>query len=130
MDAIVITGGPGSFTGRGSARRQRKGLGLAANKPLVNVPTVDALAYNLYGLEQVICPIMDARRPAGYTGLYTFEGDKFRVLCEEKAVGIGDIVQEINAMGKPVVFWVNEFRFIAPISKKIFRWNVISHRRI
>ena len=39
-----------------------------------------------------------------YTGLYTFEGDKFCVLCEEKAVGIADIVQEINAMGKPVVF--------------------------
>lgn len=39
-----------------------------------------------------------------YTGLYTFEGDDFRVLCQEKAVGIEEIVQEINAMGKPVVF--------------------------
>ena len=26
-----------------------KGLGLALNKPLISVPTVDALAYNLYG---------------------------------------------------------------------------------
>ncbi len=104
VDAIVISGGPGSFTGLRIGAATAKGLGLALDKPIVNVPTVDALAYNLYGLEQVICPIMDARRQQVYTGLYTFEGDKFRVLCEEKAVGIADIVQEINAMGKPVVF--------------------------
>ena len=84
VDAIVISGGPGSFTGLRIGAATAKGLGLALDKPLVNVPTVDALAYNLYGLEQVICPIMDARRQQVYTGLYTFEGDKFCVLCEEK----------------------------------------------
>ena len=104
VDAIVISGGPGSFTGLRIGAATAKGLGLALDKPLVNVPTVDALAYNLYGTEQIICPIMDARRQQVYTGLYTFEGDEFRVLCPEKAVEIGDIVQEINTMGKPVVF--------------------------
>ncbi|MFR0967661.1 MAG: tRNA (adenosine(37)-N6)-threonylcarbamoyltransferase complex dimerization subunit type 1 TsaB [Phocaeicola dorei] len=104
VDAIVISGGPGSFTGLRIGAATAKGLGLALDKPLVNVPTVDAMAYNLYGTEQIICPIMDARRQQVYTGLYTFEGDDFRVLCQEKAVGIEEIVQEINAMGKPVVF--------------------------
>ena len=104
VDAIVISGGPGSFTGLRIGAATAKGLGLALNKPLVNVPTVDALAYNLYGTDKIICPIMDARRRQVYTGLYTFEGDKFRVLCREKAVGIDDIVQEINTMGRPVIF--------------------------
>ena len=104
VDAIVISGGPGSFTGLRIGAATAKGLGLALDKPLVNVPTVDAMAYNLYGTDQIICPIMDARRQQVYTGLYTFEGDDFRVLCQEKAVGIEEIVQEINAMGKPVVF--------------------------
>lgn len=104
VDAIVISGGPGSFTGLRIGAATAKGLGLALDKPLVNVPTVDAMAYNLYGTEQIICPIMDARRQQVYTGLYTFEGKDFRVLCREKAVGIEEIVQEINGMGKPVVF--------------------------
>ena len=104
VDAIVISGGPGSFTGLRIGAATAKGLGLALDKPLVNVPTVDAMAYNLYGTDQIICPIMDARRQQVYTGLYTFEGDDFRVLCQEKAVGIEEIVQEINAMGNPVVF--------------------------
>lgn len=104
VDAIVISGGPGSFTGLRIGAATAKGLGLALDKPLVNVPTVDALAYNLYGTNQTICPIMDARRQQVYTGLYTFEGDSFRVLCPQKAVSIGDIVEEVNGIGKPVVF--------------------------
>ena len=104
LDAIVISGGPGSFTGLRIGAATAKGLGLALDKPLVNVPTVDALAFNLYGNEQIICPIMDARRQQVYTGLYTFERDEFKVICPQKAVGIDEIVNEINAMGRPVIF--------------------------
>ena len=104
LDAIVVSGGPGSFTGLRIGATTAKGLGLALDKPLVNVPTVDGIAYNLFGVEKVICPIMDARRQQVYTGLYTFEGSEFKVLCKEKAVGIADIVEEINQMGRPVIF--------------------------
>ena len=104
LDAIVVSGGPGSFTGLRIGATTAKGLGLALDKPLVNVPTVDGIAYNLFGVEKVICLIMDARRQQVYTGLYTFEGSEFKVLCKEKAVGIADIVEEINQMGRPVVF--------------------------
>lgn len=104
LDAIVIAGGPGSFTGLRIGAATAKGLGLALNKPLVNVPTVDALAFNLYGTEQVICPIMDARRGQVYTGLYTFEGDDFKIIAPQKAVGIEEIVEEINALGRPAIF--------------------------
>ena len=104
IDAIVVSGGPGSFTGLRIGATTAKALGLALDKPLVNVPTVDGIAYNLFGVEKVICPIMDARRQQVYTGLYTFEGSEFKVLCKEKAVGIDEIVAEINEMGRPVVF--------------------------
>lgn len=72
IDAIAVAGGPGSFTGLRIGSATAKGLGLALKKPLIHIPTVDGLAYNLYGNEGVICPIMDARRNQVYTGIYRF----------------------------------------------------------
>lgn len=55
IDAIAVAGGPGSFTGLRIGSATAKGLGLALKKPLIHIPTVDGLAYNLYGNEGVIC---------------------------------------------------------------------------
>ena len=62
IDAIAVAAGPGSFTGLRIGSATAKGLGLALKKPLVAIPTVEGLAYNLYDTPGLICPIMDARR--------------------------------------------------------------------
>jgi tRNA threonylcarbamoyladenosine biosynthesis protein TsaB len=104
IDAIAVAAGPGSFTGLRIGSATAKGLGLALDKPIVAVPTLDGLAYNLYGTDKLICPLMDARRNQVYTGLYEFVNDEFRIRKQQVAVTIEEIIEEINQLGKPVIF--------------------------
>lgn len=104
IDAIAIAGGPGSFTGLRIGSATAKGLGLALGKPIVNVPTVDALAYNLVGHRDMVCPLMDARRNQTYTGLYRFASNEMKIVRSECAVGIDEIVADINNRQEAVVF--------------------------
>lgn len=116
IDAIAVSGGPGSFTGLRIGSATAKGLGLALDKPLIHVPTVDGLAYQVYGCGDIICPIMDARRSQVYTGIYTFsakagkkEGTRevepvFQVLRMQMAIAVEDLIRRLNNYNRPVVF--------------------------
>lgn len=103
VDAIAVSAGPGSFTGLRIGSATGKGLGLALKKPLIHIPTVDAMAYNLYGTDALICPVMDARRNQVYTGLYRFP-DSFVIVKEQCAMDAGDLVDELNRRAEKVIF--------------------------
>ncbi len=108
IDAIAIAAGPGSFTGLRIGAATAKGLGLALNKPLVEVPTLEGLAYNLCGTTQVICPLMDARRNQVYTGIYEFQRKEtdyqLHIVENQCAVDITDILERLNTLEREVVF--------------------------
>lgn len=104
IDAIAVAKGPGSFTGLRIGSATAKGLGLALKKPLIHIPTVDALAFNLYGVEKLICPIMDARRNQVYTGLYRFEDDRFCVEMEQTPMAVEELAKKLNERNEPVIF--------------------------
>ncbi|NLK03501.1 MAG: tRNA (adenosine(37)-N6)-threonylcarbamoyltransferase complex dimerization subunit type 1 TsaB [Clostridiales bacterium] len=104
IDAIAVSAGPGSFTGLRIGSATAKGLGLALDKPIIPIPTVDGLAYNLYGTDKMVCPIMDARRDQVYTGLYEFIDDRLNVISPQKALSIDELVEEINQIGRETIF--------------------------
>lgn len=104
VDAIAVASGPGSFTGLRIGSATAKGLGLALGKPLIGIPTVEGLAYNMYDAQGLICPIMDARRSQVYTGIYRFRNHVMETVQDQCAVGIGEILDRLNDLREPVIF--------------------------
>ena len=104
VDAIVVAGGPGSFTGLRIGSATAKGLGLALEKPLIHIPTLEGLACNLCGIADVVCPIMDARRSQVYTGIYRFQEHKLVTVEAQMAVPMAEMIEKLNARGEEVVF--------------------------
>lgn len=105
IDAIAVAGGPGSFTGLRIGSATAKGLGLAMDKPLIHVPTLEGLAYNLCGVDGLICPIMDARRGQVYTGIYEFDDKNKLIVAEEQtAVSIEELGEKLRSYNKRVTF--------------------------
>lgn len=103
IDAIAVSGGPGSFTGLRIGSATAKGLGLALKKPLIHVPTMDAMGYCLYGTSALICPMLDARRQQVYTGLYHYE-ENFEIVENQCIIDIHELIEKLNERGERVIF--------------------------
>ncbi|HBR52899.1 MAG TPA: tRNA (adenosine(37)-N6)-threonylcarbamoyltransferase complex dimerization subunit type 1 TsaB [Flavobacteriaceae bacterium] len=81
LDAVVVSKGPGSYTGLRIGVSAAKGLCYALDKPLVSVSTLRALAGQVKGTDFII-PMLDARRMEVYAAVF---GAQYELLRETQA---------------------------------------------
>lgn len=102
IDGLAVSLGPGSFTGLRIGVSTVKGLALASRKPVVGVPTLDALAFNLPFARNLICPIIDAKKGEVYTALYRMDEIEGLIKLTENLVI--DPIALLKKIHEPVIF--------------------------
>ena len=103
IDYYAINAGPGSFTGVRIGVAAVKGLAFADDLPCVPVSTLESMAYNMTGGDCIVCAAMDARCSQVYNALFRVSGDKVERLCDDRALSLGDLKQELSRYTEPVV---------------------------
>ena len=105
VDALAVAVGPGSFTGLRIGLSTMKGLAFATGKPLVGVPTLDALAWNLPFAIHPVCPVLDAKKGEVYTALYRTGAGHLERLTEYEALAPEQLAERLaRDVGGPVIF--------------------------
>ena len=104
IDAFAVATGPGSFTGIRIAVTTAKSICYAIKKPILAISTLEAIAYNLRYVNQLICPILDARRDQVYTAIFQGGRDLIRQ-TEDLCIPLAEFLNRLDDIGKnPVVF--------------------------
>lgn len=104
LDAIAIAAGPGSFTGLRIGSATAKGLAMGIGCPIIEVPTLEAMAYQAFSGEELLCPMLDARRGQVFAGLYGWENGMFRVVTDQMPLPVEELVERVNGLGRKVIF--------------------------
>ena len=104
IDCFAVSHGPGSFTGVRIGIATVKGLCWGAQKPAVGVSTLEAMAYNgeCAAPGSIICCAMDARRSQVYNALFTFSDGKPVRLCDDRAIGLDELTNELKSAKKGI----------------------------
>jgi tRNA threonylcarbamoyladenosine biosynthesis protein TsaB len=88
LDAIAVSGGPGSYTGLRIGVAAAKGICYASGLPLIAITSLEAMSQHVishhieYMLpkdeELFFCPMIDARRMEVYTAIYNHKEEMIR----------------------------------------------------
>jgi tRNA threonylcarbamoyladenosine biosynthesis protein TsaB len=88
IDAVAISGGPGSYTGLRIGASVAKGICYALHLPLIEITSLESMAHHvinnckdLHPVETknvLFCPMIDARRMEVYTSFYDMNGVQIR----------------------------------------------------
>ncbi|HQJ36405.1 MAG TPA: tRNA (adenosine(37)-N6)-threonylcarbamoyltransferase complex dimerization subunit type 1 TsaB, partial [Bacillota bacterium] len=101
IDLYACSAGPGSFTGLRIGASIIKAMAQTFDKPVVGVPTLDALACNLYNCTGLVCPMLDAQRGMVYSSLYSYNSGRLTKLEDLGVIPIEDLIELVKDKAVP-----------------------------
>lgn len=96
LDGFAVTRGPGSFTGLRIGISIIKGLAAALEKPVVGVSSLETLAQQVSYSQDLICPILDARKGEVYFSRYRFLNGHLKKQTKERVAPPDRAVDDLN----------------------------------
>ena len=107
LEGIAVSIGPGSFTGLRIGLSVAKGLAYAADKPILPIPTLEALAWRAFGSGlahecDMLLPMLDARRAEVYLAGYRVDGEELNEMIPPSAVVLSQLQRVLPAAGRIV----------------------------
>ena len=99
---FAVSAGPGSFTGVRIGVSCVKGLAFPRGTLCAGVSTLEAMAWNFYGIPGTVCAVMDARCGQVYNAVFASGEDGFCRLTEDRALSMEALAQECRAYPGPL----------------------------
>lgn len=102
LQALAVSIGPGSFTGLRVGLATMMGFRMVAKVPLAAVPTLEAMAWNLRGSKELLCPVLKSRTREVYWAFYQWQDTGLIKIGEEQ---VGSLEKLAQAMTRPTVIY-------------------------
>lgn len=115
VNKIMVTNGPGSFTGIRIGVTIAKTYAWACNINVIPISTLKAYALSYDGFDYYI-PMIDARRGYVYAGIYN---KKYEEVMHDSYISIDKLIEKANVLNNVLFISNSNFNDIETVSTKI-----------
>lgn len=103
IDNFAVSIGPGSFTGLRIGIATVKGFAVSLKKPIIGIPSLLGLCYNVPTFDGVVCAVLDAKNNNVYSALYNLKNTP-QMIGDYITESIDTLIQELKKYDSKILF--------------------------